>query len=179
MSPNPKHDNNPAPQAITNIGDLGEEDESRYLIFYLEHEIYGTPLLGVREVLEVLAAKPIPNTAAHFKGLINIRGQIIGVVDLRMRFGYPVKPHPGNAMLVFETEAGPIATIVDKVEAVVKIDESHLHRKPNIRSHVPIDYLIGASTYKGGIVTLIDLNQTLSKEDYVEINQAKMNKTAS
>jgi purine-binding chemotaxis protein CheW len=149
-------------------------DESKYLIFRLGSEIYGTPLLGVREVLEPQPAKPIPNTAEHFLGLINIRGQIIGVVDLRIRFEYPVLESPSVAFLVFETESGPIAAVVDKVEAVVRIDEAQLHKKPNIRSQVPVEFLIGATSHQNQLVTLIDLNKTLSKEDYVAIQKAKL-----
>jgi purine-binding chemotaxis protein CheW len=149
-------------------------DESKYLVFRLGSEIYGTPLLGVREVLQPHTPKPIPNTSSHFKGLINVRGQIIGVVDLRIRFEYPLFEGSSVAFLVFETETGPIAAIVDKVEAVVKIDESHLHKKPNIRSQVPVEFLIGASSHHGQLVTLIDLNKTLSREDYVQIQKAKL-----
>jgi purine-binding chemotaxis protein CheW len=154
--------------------EIDQADESKYLIFRLGAEIYGTPLLGVREVLQPQQPKPIPNTAEHFLGLINNRGQIIGVVDLRVRFDYPITDLSSVAYLVFETETGPIAAVVDRVEAVVRIDESQLHKKPNIRSQVPVEFLIGASSHQDQLVTLIDLNKTLSKEDYVEIQKAKI-----
>lgn len=157
--------------------EIEAHDESKYLIFRLGSEAYGTPLLGVREVLQPLKPKPIPNTAPHFKGLINIRGQILGVVDLRTRFDYAAQMEPSTAYLVFETETGPIAAIVDKVEAVVKFEESQVHKKPNIRSQVPVEFLIGASSHQGQLVTLIDLNRTLSKEDYVQIQKAKLAST--
>jgi len=149
-------------------------DECKYLIFRLGSDAYGTPLLGVREVLETQSAKPIPNTAPYFKGLINVRGQIIGVVDLRLRFDYPAVESPALAYMLFETDTGPFAAIVDKVEAVVRIDDVSLQKKPNIRTQIPVDFLIGASTYEGSLVTLIDLNKTLSAEDYVLIQKAKL-----
>jgi purine-binding chemotaxis protein CheW len=154
--------------------DLDLADESKYLLFRLGDELYGTPLLGVREVLQPQNPKAIPNTVPHFMGLINIRGQIIGVVDLRIRFEYEKLDAPTRAYLVFETETGPIAAIVDKVEAVVRIDEGQMHKKPNIRSQVPVQFLIGAANHLGTLVTLIDLNKTLSKEDYVQIQKAKL-----
>lgn len=171
---------NERPSSITKLGGADSEisfeeaDESKYLIYRLGTEIYGTPLLGVREVLQPQNPKPIPNTSAYFRGLINVRGQIIGVVDLRMRFDYPANDSSTTALLVFETESGPIAAIVDKVEAVTKIDDSHLHKKPNIKSQVPVEFLIGASSHQGQLVTLIDLNRTLSNEDYVQIQKAKV-----
>lgn len=169
------------PNAASNFEDIDDEksnfdqaDEAKYLIFRLGTEIYGTPLLGVREVLQPHPPKPIPNTAPHFMGLINVRGLIMGVVDLRVRFEYPIVENPSVAFLVFETESGPIAAVVDKVEAVVKIDEGQLHKQPNIRSQVPVEFLIGASSHRGQLVTLINLNKTLSKEDYVQIQKAKL-----
>lgn len=154
--------------------ELDSADEAKYLIFRLGSEAYGTPLLGVREVLETQSPKPIPNTVPYFKGLINIRGQIIGVVDLRLRFEYPTVESPTVAYMLFETETGPFAAIVDKVEAVVRIDDVSLQKKPNIRMQIPVEYLIGASTYEGSLVTLIDLSKILSDEDYVLIQKAKL-----
>ncbi len=149
-------------------------DESRYLLFKIGSDSYATPLLGVREVLETQIPKPIPNTAPHFKGLINVRGQILGVVDLRVRFNYPEVESPTNTLMLFETESGPIAAVVDRVEAVVRVDESELHKNPNIRSQIPIEYLLGATNYQGSLVTLIDLNKTLCHDDYIQIQKAKL-----
>lgn len=155
--------------------ELDDADQNKYLLFRLGLDLYGTPLLGVREVIQPLTPKAIPNTVPYFMGLINLRGQVMGVVDLRVRFEYFSDWESYNqAYLVFDTEVGPIAAIVDKVEAVVKIDDANMHKKPNIRSQVPVEYLIGAATYQERIVTLIDLNRTLSQEDYVQIQKSKM-----
>jgi purine-binding chemotaxis protein CheW len=161
-------------QLNTEIEDLDSADDSKYLIFRIGNESYGTPLLGVREVLESQTPKPIPNTAPHFKGLINVRGQIIGVVDLRVRFGYPASTSPSLALMVFETETGAFAAIVDKVEAVIKIDEKELNQNPHIRSQIAHQFLIGAASYDGGLVTLVDLNKILSTDEYVQIQKAKL-----
>ena len=154
--------------------DLQDIDEEKYLLFRLGSELYGTPLLGVREVVEPQGVKQIPNTVSYFKGVINIRGQIVGLVDLRVRFGYGAEKGPSQALLVFETETGPIAAIVDSVEAVVKIDEGGIERNPNIKCQVPTEFLIGIANYLGQLVTLIDLNRTLSAEDYIDIQRHKL-----
>lgn len=149
-------------------------NESRYLVFRLGTEIYGTPLLGIRELLQPQKPKAIPNTVSHFKGLINVRGQVIGVVDLRARFDYPTIDSSTVVYLLFETETGPLAAIVDKVEAVIKVDETLLQKKPNIRTQVPVEFLIGATSHNGQLITLIDFNLTLSKEDFIQIRNAKL-----
>lgn len=169
-TPNP----NGFPDMNQEDADSENPNELRYLLFRVGADAYATPLLGVREVLETQIAKPIPNTAPHFKGLINVRGQIIGVVDLRVRFNYPEISGSTNALMLFETETGPIGAIVDRVEAVVKIDHTQVQAKPNIRSQIPVEFLLGATNYDGCLVTLIDLNKTLSHDDYVQIQKAKV-----
>lgn len=163
-----------SPMETDEINDIDSADESKYLIFRLGSDAYGTPLLGVREVLEAQVPKPIPNTAPYFKGLINVRGQIIGVVDLRVRFDYPSVESETLAYMIFETETGPFAAVVDRVEAVVKIDDVGMQKKPNIRTQIPVEFLLGASTHEGLLVTLIDLNRILSADDYVLIQKAKL-----
>ena len=79
------------------------ESGDRYLVFRLGDEAYATSLLGVREVLEFQTPKPIPNAIAALLGVINIRGQIIGVLDLRLRFGIPAARDRGS-MMVFDLE---------------------------------------------------------------------------
>lgn len=156
------------------MNESGELDESRYLLFTLDGNHYGTPLLGVREVIEPQEAKTVPNTVPFFKGLINIRGQIVGLVDLRLRFGYAVGESPSQAYLVFETESGPVAAIVDKVEAVAQIEMNKIHQNPNIQSQVSMEFLFGVAQLDSRLVTLIDLKLTLSQAEYVEIRNSKL-----
>lgn len=149
-------------------------EEVRYLLFRLGGELYGTPLLGVREVVEPQPCKPVPNTAPHFKGVINVRGRIVGLADLRIRFGYEPVASPQLALLLFETESGPIAAVVDAVETVLRIDEKDIETRPNIRAQVPTEFLIGIANLQGRLVTLIDLGRSLVAEDIVAIRQSKL-----
>jgi purine-binding chemotaxis protein CheW len=141
------------------------DDDARYLLFKVGGELYGTPLLGVREVVEPQEAKPLPNTAPFFSGVINLRGQVVGVVDLRKRFECEVKKHPGMALMVFDTDSGPLAALVDEIECVVQIPPAHIESKPAVRSHVGLDYLLGVGNHDGRLVSLIDLNRVLGNEE--------------
>jgi purine-binding chemotaxis protein CheW len=118
--------------------------------------------------------KHVPNTVPYFKGLINIRGQVVGLVDLRVRFGYQSTENAKQALLVFDTEAGPIAATVDHVEAVIRTEDKDIHKNPNIQSQVPMEFMIGVIHHQDRLVTLIDLNRTFSQEDYVEIGRGKI-----
>ena len=145
------------------------EEEDRYLLFKLGSELYGSPLLGIREVVEPQETKSIPNTSKFFVGVINIRGKIVGVVDLRVRLNLEEKSSREMALLVFDTEAGPMAGLVDKVEAVVRIANSEIEKKPSVKSTVPLNFMIGIAKEHERLVTLLDLNRMLGNDDLVQL----------
>ncbi|MBX7144665.1 MAG: chemotaxis protein CheW [Oligoflexia bacterium] len=142
-----------------------QQRESRYLVFGVGPELYGTPLLGVREVVEPQAPKPVPNTVEYFTGVINIRGEIVGVIDLRIKFGQPVKDTPHNALMVFMTEVGPVAALVDKVESVVKLSSDQIESAPSVRTRVPSQYLTGIAEVENRLITIVDLSKILSTDE--------------
>jgi len=141
------------------------EDDTRFLLFRVGGELYGTPLLGVREVVEPQQPKPIPNTVPFFSGVINLRGQVVGVVDLRKRFGCEATQHPRMALMVFATDSGPLGALVDEIECVTKIPDSNIESEAIVRTHVPADYLIGIGNQDGRLISLIDLNKILGTEE--------------
>ncbi len=142
-----------------------QDDDARYLLFKVGGDIYGTPLLGVREVVEPQEAKKLPHTAPFFSGVINLRGQVVGVVDLRKRFGCEVKKHPGMALMVFDTESGTLAALVDEIQCVVQIPPTQIETKQVIRSHVSADYVIGIGKHEDRLVSLINLDRVLGSEE--------------
>jgi len=138
-----------------------ENINNKYLLFRLREELYGTPLLGVREVVEPQAPKPIPNTAKHFSGVINIRGEIVGVLDLRTRFNHNAETGVNMALMVFSTDGGPMAGLVDRVESVISLSEKEIERNPNIGIEILREALIGVGKYNKHLITLIDLHKIL------------------
>ena len=106
--------------------DTNLDHENQYLIFSIHQELYAAPLMGVREVIEPIHIRPIPNTVDYFLGIINMRGEIIGVVDLRIRFGAICTDSPMKAMVIFESPVGPMAVVVDKIESVSTIDKTQI-----------------------------------------------------
>lgn len=147
--------------------------EARYLLFKVGDEVYGTPLLGVREVVEPQPTKKMPNTVKYFKGLINIRGEIVGVIDLRSRFSQPDDVE-GKALIVFDTDAGAVGALVDQVDSVLAIPENVIESNPNVGSVVPIDYVVGIAKLNEMLVSLIDLNKTLGNEELSQLRSTKL-----
>lgn len=141
------------------------ENDLKYLIFKVGGELYASHLLSVREVLECQKPKFMPNMVSYFSGVINVRGAIVGVVDLRLKFGAPAVHTSRTAMLLCDTPKGSIAAIVDRVECVHQFSESDFDRQPMVRSNVPGDYLLGVAKRKETLVTVIDLHKLLTQEE--------------
>ena len=139
------------------------------MVFQVGSELYGTPLLRVREVLEYHQPKKLPGTVPHFLGVMNIRGEIIGIIDLPAKFDCPSKVQSTTAMMVFQTQEGSLAAVVDRVEAVISLSDQDIEKKPNVRVKVPMDYFIGIAKHKLGLITLIDLEKILGIEELVQM----------
>lgn len=151
-----------------------ELDLDKYLLFEIGGECFGTPLLGVREVVESQKVKPIPNTTKHFLGVINIRGEIVGVTDLRIKIGCEAKEMGFESMVVFKCDAGPIAALVDSVIAVASILDTDIDTNLGIDSHFSNEYLVGVAKHQDQLITIINLNKILSTETMMEINNNKL-----
>lgn len=141
------------------VQELDKDDAQKFLIFEIGQEVFATSLIEIREVIEYNQPKPIPQMPAFFKGVINIRGEIIGVLDLRERLGIKgsdVVP----CQLVFETDAGPLAAVVDRVQSVTVIEESQLDRRNLVGTAGPDRaYFLGVGKIDNRIVTLISLRK--------------------
>ncbi|APJ03160.1 chemotaxis protein CheW [Silvanigrella aquatica] len=151
------------------------EDESKdlYLVFRLNQEIYGTEILQVREVIECQIPKPVPNTINSYLGVINVRGEIVGAIDLRVRFGYAAKENsPKNAaMILFNTSNGSLAVLTDQLEGVYHLNFLEKSQKPNIQSNIPNDYIKGMCEFKNNIITIIDIKSILNAQEITNIQE--------
>ncbi len=146
--------------------------ENRYLIYRVGTELYGSPLLEVREVVEYQSPKYMPNMEPYFSGVINIRGSIVGVIDLRKKFSAPSDVSRYTALLVCESSTGAIAAIVDQVEKVVPIDESVIEKKPPVISRVESDYLLGVANVGNQLITLVHLRPALMEMKLIQVKAA-------
>lgn len=138
-----------------------EADKDKYLLFLLGGEIYGVPLLGVKEVIEFRQAKPVPNMVDYFDGVINLRGEIVGVLDLRRKLGLAAKS--SRCQLIFSTRRGTLAATVDAVQSVVSIPGAAIDREPNVESKIEQKYLIGVGTHEDRLITLLDFQNLLTE----------------
>ncbi|MBF0363117.1 MAG: purine-binding chemotaxis protein CheW [Oligoflexia bacterium] len=153
-------------------GDFNLENEWKYLIYRLGGELYGSPLLSVKEVIKVVKIKPVPYTVPHYRGIISLRGNIIGVVDLRIKFGLaPQENKYGGNVLIVENDEMMIGALVDDVDSVMALNKDDVDLNPAIETKIDTKFFIGIAKVEDSLINLIDIAGTLSNEDLKVISR--------
>ncbi|WP_028022325.1 chemotaxis protein CheW [Enterovibrio calviensis] len=137
------------------------------LVFSLADEQYGIPLSSVKEVIGLVKVTPIPHVPSFFKGLINLRGRIISVIDLRLKLGLEEKDYDPKrtSIVISDVNALMIGSIVDDVNEVVGFDEEQIERDLEISHSIKRDYITGVAKAKENLVLLLDINKVLDPDD--------------
>ncbi len=158
-----------APIESSNIPQRNER-AGKYLTFYLGTEEFGIQVLKIREIMGVQEITMVPQTPAWMKGVINLRGKVIPVVDLRAKFGMPVIPYnQRTCIVVAQVETGGeqmlMGLVVDEVSEVINIAGSEIEDAPSFGSNVPTPYILGMAKQKGKVKILLDMDQALSASE--------------
>ena len=155
----------PAPAAAS---PLGEALAGKYLTFCLGPEQYGIAVLKIREIIRMLEVTPVPQMPEYVRGVVNLRGRIIPVVDLRRRFRLAEAESDGRTCIIVvqvEPPAGdktPMGMVVDAVEEVVNIQEGDLEATPRFGSSAELGYILGIAKLKGKVKVLLDIDRVVS-----------------
>lgn len=149
----------------------------RYLSFSLGAEKYAIPLLCVKEVIAVPDITAIPFTPLHFLGIMNLRGQVISVMDFRIKFGIKIVPSAETAVIICDLNPLCLGVVVDSIDCVLAPKESELSDKPEIQSNKATDYITGVYRREKDLVLLLDIAKAMDVEDLRAI--AKQSQTAA
>ena len=141
----------------------------KYLTFALAEEEYGLPVLKVREIIKSMDVTAVPQVPAHVKGVINLRGKVIPIVDLRIKFGLPAQePTERTCIIVAEIQAEDrrimLGAVVDCVSEVLNISTEEIEPTPDFGQRLATDYLQGVAKVKGTVKLLLDLDKVLSAD---------------
>src|SRR5258707_2647389 len=132
--------------------------------FRIGRESFGVPISLVHEIVRSPEITAVPESPDFVEGVINLRGKIVHVVDLRKRFGEnEIKPTKKNRILVAEVETKMVGLIVDSASEVMKIPESEVEQPPNIFEEGELNYVTGVGKLKGRLIILVDLTRVLQK----------------
>jgi purine-binding chemotaxis protein CheW len=149
-----------------------EAQEGKYLTFILGSEEYGILIKRVKEIIGIMDITNIPRTPEFIKGVINLRGKIIPIMDLRLRFGLEEKEYnQRTCIIVVEINAGEIkkqmGIVVDTVSEVVNIQKNEIDPSTKYDVSGETDFLMGLGKIKGKVILLLDIDQILSSEAFV------------
>jgi purine-binding chemotaxis protein CheW len=132
--------------------------------FRVGRETFGVPIGLVHEIVRVPDITAVPDSPGYVEGVINLRGKIVSVVDLRKRFGEKaIAAHKKNRILVAEVEGKMVGLIVDAASEVLKIPESEIDLPPSVFEEGELNYVTGVGKLQGRLVILIDLSKILQK----------------
>lgn len=170
---------------VTNLSDpadlldLGfnevEEQKSKYMTFKSGNEYYGLKIEYVNEIIQILPITKVPETDDYIKGLINLRGKIIPVIDVRLRFGKePFEYNDRTCIIVIQMTSTMVGLIVEKIADVVEIGDSDILPPPTISRSDQANrkYIYGIGKVGDGVKLLLDLDKLLSDVDITAVEQA-------
>ena len=134
--------------------------------FKLKEEEFGVDILQVREIIRVQQVTNFPNAPEFVEGVINLRGRVIPIVDLRKRFGLEKKEHSKSTrIIVVKVDEVTIGLIVDEVSEILRLPEDRVEPPPPIVAGIEADYIKGVGKLEDRLLVLLDLNKILSTEE--------------
>ncbi len=148
---------------------VGINREGKYLTFSLGAEEYGIGILKVKEIIGMMPITTVPRAPGFMKGVINLRGKVIPVVDLRLKFEMEEIPYnERTCIIVMEIEgpAGPfsIGAVVDSVSEVLSIKGDDMEDAPNFGTNLNTDYILSMAKTNGALKILLDIDKVLGSE---------------
>lgn len=144
----------------------------RYLTFFLGEEQYGIGIDRIKEIIAMMKVTKVPKTPEYIRGVINLRGSIIPVVDTRSRFGMQIKEADMHtAIVIVEVEKVNIGFIVDRVEEVASIDAANLSEPPKFGSHIDTEFLCSMAQMEENVVMILDVLKLFEADELIGFKQ--------
>ena len=144
--------------------------------FRLANEEFGVDIIKVQEIIRVPEITKIPQMHNYVEGVINLRGNVIPVIDLRQKFGTESKDrNNATRIIVINVEGRVVGFIVDAVEQVLRLSDNQIAPPPTVGSHVGQKYLKGVGKLEEKLIILLDLDKLLSEEEHTALENIKEN----
>ncbi len=146
-------------------------DTNQYLTFTLGTEEYGVPILTVQEIKGYVPATPIPHTPAYIKGVMDLRGIIMPVIDLRVKFGMPSAEYDQfTVIIVVKVKSKMLGLVVDAVSDVLSVKSGETQAAPEFGGQVDTRFIQGLAKAGEKLVVLLDLDRVLSEEEFTTVS---------
>ena len=153
-----------------------EELVGKYLTFALGNEEYSVPVLKVREIIKIMDITAVPQVPEYVKGVVNLRGKVIPVVDLRLKFGFPAQDYTERTCIIvvevaLATGARMMGIIVDHVSEVLNVAAEQIEQTPEFGDEIQTDYMKGIAKVQGQVKILLDLDRVLGVDGTIAMPQ--------
>jgi len=138
--------------------------QGKYLTFSLEDEEYGIAIVKVKEITQMLNVTPVPHTPNYVKGVVNLRGKVIPVMDLRVRFSmHEIEYNDRTCIIVVEIYADDeviqVGNVVDSVTEVLNVTEENIDEPPTFGTKVDTEFILGLANIEGNVKILLDIDK--------------------
>ncbi|AEY02401.1 purine-binding chemotaxis protein CheW [Oceanimonas sp. GK1] len=151
---------------------LAEDEVLQWVTFRLDNETYGINVMQVQEVLRYSDIAPVPGAPDYVLGIINLRGNVVTVLDTRLRFGLmPAEISDNTRIVIIEAEKQVIGILVDSVAEVVYLKSSEIESAPNVGTSESARFIQGVCNRENELLILVDLDKLLSDDEWEELSQ--------
>ncbi|RYZ67812.1 MAG: chemotaxis protein CheW [Proteobacteria bacterium] len=138
----------------------------QYLTFVLNSQMYGVPISAIREINRVTEITPVPQTPIYYAGVMNLRGKVISVVDLRLKFHLNSSAHTRQTcIIVIEGNDNQVGMIVDSISGVIDLTDGQIEVPPTMGKEDPASYVTGMGKLEDSVLILLDIVKCLSQEE--------------
>jgi len=153
------------------------DQDGKYLTFSMADEEYGIGILKIKEIIGMMPVTTVPQTPEFVKGVINLRGKVIPVVDLRLRFGMDAIDYTERTCIIVveiegESSIVMIGIVVDAVSEVLNIKGEDIEDTPTFGTRLNTDYILGMAKMEGGVKILLDIDRVLSEDQIAVLEKA-------
>lgn len=156
---------------------MGTEETNQYLTFKLDGEVFGLAILKVREVLDFTNITRVPQTPPYMRGVINLRGSVLPVMDLRLKFNMePTENTVNTCIIITEVELNGesmiLGALADSVQEVVDLDAGQIEPPPQMGTRLRTDFIKGMGKHGDGFIIVLDIDRVFSTEDLATVQAA-------
>jgi purine-binding chemotaxis protein CheW len=157
-------------QEAHGINQVSVLEGGKFLTFLMANEKYGLEILKVREIMGMMDVTSIPTTPAFIRGVINLRGKVIPVVDLRLKFGIEAKEDTQRTCIIVvhlthTAQEMIVGIIVDEVSEVLDIDQNQIEPPPSFGANIRTDFILGMGKVDQKVMTLLDIDRVLTEQE--------------
>lgn len=160
------------PASVGDTGNSPGDEESKYLTFKLADEEYGVEILKVRELIGIMNITCVPRMPVFMKGVINLRGKVIPVVDLRLKFGLEEIAYTEQTCIIVVDVGKEIGIVVDTVSEVLDIEGKDVDPPPSMGRSVDTSFILGMGKVGEAVKILLDIDKVLTTDELIDIASA-------